>query len=229
MTGMNWAAATMPSQIGSCGQLEDEPGLGDLLHPGPDQRDRLAGEEQPVVAVAEGAHAVRRGQPARPNGSRPITVGPRCGVARRRRRVVGMRAGPPSSSARWASRWRRRARASSIIVASRAALASRVSIWRSTRWRASTRSARRSAGSSVVRKRSRLRSRAASSSSSWPIWARREAGVVAQAADERAGARGRRRRTGGSRRPTGRPARAGRSPRSSGSRGSSGRFRRRLR
>ena len=38
------------------GQLEDEPGLRDLLHPGPDERDRLTAEEQPVVAVAEGAH-----------------------------------------------------------------------------------------------------------------------------------------------------------------------------
>ena len=55
MTGMNWAAATTPSHSGSWVSCEDEPGLGDLLHPGPDQRDRLAGEEQPVVAVAEGA------------------------------------------------------------------------------------------------------------------------------------------------------------------------------
>ena len=37
------------------GELEDEPGLGNLLHPGPDQRDELAAEEQLVVAVAEGA------------------------------------------------------------------------------------------------------------------------------------------------------------------------------
>ena len=40
MTGRNWAADTMPSQSGSRGQLEDEPGLRDLLHPGADQGDR---------------------------------------------------------------------------------------------------------------------------------------------------------------------------------------------
>ena len=40
-------------------QLEDEPRLGDLLHPRPDERDQLAGEEEPVVAVAEGADAVK--------------------------------------------------------------------------------------------------------------------------------------------------------------------------
>ena len=65
MTGTNWAAATTPSQSGSCGQLEDEPGLGDLLHPGADERDRLAAEEQPVVAVAE------RGDPAGAHHRRP--------------------------------------------------------------------------------------------------------------------------------------------------------------
>ena len=47
------------------GQLEDEPGLGDLLHPGADQRDRLAAEEQPVVAMAE------RGDPAGAHHRRP--------------------------------------------------------------------------------------------------------------------------------------------------------------
>ena len=44
------------------GQLQHEPGLGDLLHPGPDERDRLTDEEQPVVAMAEGAHPVVGGR-----------------------------------------------------------------------------------------------------------------------------------------------------------------------
>ena len=35
------------------GELEDEPALGDGLHPRADERDQLAEEEQPVVAVAE--------------------------------------------------------------------------------------------------------------------------------------------------------------------------------
>src|SRR5262249_59078973 len=35
-------------------QLEHEPGLADTLHPGADQRDELAGDEQPEVAVGEG-------------------------------------------------------------------------------------------------------------------------------------------------------------------------------
>ena len=47
------------------GQLEDEPRLGDLLHPGADQRDRLAAEEQPVVAVLERAHRLRFHQASR--------------------------------------------------------------------------------------------------------------------------------------------------------------------
>jgi hypothetical protein len=41
------------------GQLEDEPGLGDLLHPGADQRDQLAGEEEPIVAMVERRDAPR--------------------------------------------------------------------------------------------------------------------------------------------------------------------------
>jgi len=36
----------------------DEPRLRDLLHPGPDQRDELAGEEEPEVAVPERAERV---------------------------------------------------------------------------------------------------------------------------------------------------------------------------
>ena len=34
MTGMNWAAATTPSHSGSWVSTQDEPRLGDLLHPG---------------------------------------------------------------------------------------------------------------------------------------------------------------------------------------------------
>ena len=40
------------------GEVQDEPCLGDLLHPGADERHQLADEEQPVVAVAEGPAAV---------------------------------------------------------------------------------------------------------------------------------------------------------------------------
>ena len=59
---MNWAAATTPEPERVAGQLQHEPRLGDRLHPRPDQGDPLAGEEEPVVAVAERAHgATRRG------------------------------------------------------------------------------------------------------------------------------------------------------------------------
>jgi hypothetical protein len=34
------------------GQLDDEPGLGDVLDPGAGDRDALPGEEQPVVVMA---------------------------------------------------------------------------------------------------------------------------------------------------------------------------------
>ncbi len=39
------------------GQFQDQPGLGDALHPGPDQRDELAGDEQAKVAMVERAQA----------------------------------------------------------------------------------------------------------------------------------------------------------------------------
>ena len=169
---MNCAAATTPSQIGSCGQLEDEPRLGDLLHPRADQRDRLAAEEQPVVAVLEGGRSRR--SPTRRRGSsesRPIidrprgsasaspTRAPDAAAGRRRARRGGRRGvarapAPRRSSSRGGRPWSRGSRSGD----------------RSGRG-ASTMSARRSSGSPVWRKRSRLRSRAASSSSSWPIWA----------------------------------------------------------
>ena len=111
------------------GQLEDEPGLRDLLHPGPDERDRLAGEEQPVVAVAEGAQPVRRARRRGLNVARPIIGRP--GRAARRRLVVPR---APGRARRGGHRGAPDARrASSIIDASRAALVSRISICRSTR------------------------------------------------------------------------------------------------
>ena len=91
------------------GELEDEPGLGDLLHPRPDQRDELAAEEQLVVAVAEGAQ-------------------PSDGVHGHRPRPVLVALGDRSMPARWSARWRRRASASSIISAMRTALSRSVSI-----------------------------------------------------------------------------------------------------
>ena len=38
-------------------QLQDEPALGNTLHPSPDERNELAAEEQAVVAVTKGAPA----------------------------------------------------------------------------------------------------------------------------------------------------------------------------
>ena len=78
-------------------QLKDEPGLGDLLHPCPDERDELAAEEEPVVAVTEGADAVKPADGA--------------GWVRHRRGSWAWGAGsaPASISARWFSRWVRRA------------------------------------------------------------------------------------------------------------------------
>ena len=159
------------------GQLEDEPGLGDLLHPGPDQRDRLAAEEQPVVAVAEGAQPSATGDAARSSAgarSSASAVGGRSGCV-----------GPAVELARCASRCGARLGLRRSSAPSRAAFASSVSIWRSTRARrvdqerpALGRVARSS------RKRSRLRSRAASSSSSWPIWASENPASSRRLADE---------------------------------------------
>ena len=103
------------------GQLEDEPALGDLLHPGPDERDQLAAEEQPVVAMAEGAGAAgtrssagaaarsrrrRRGRRARgPAGSTPGLDARRGGSARCRRRL-GLAIIAARRSILVAERWR---------------------------------------------------------------------------------------------------------------------------
>ena len=109
------------------GQRQDEPRLGHLLHPRADERDRLAGEEQPVVAMAEGAQPADRGR------SRLI-AGPRVRPRRSRARgAIAVGSGPPSSSARCASRWFRRSVGPSIIAARRSALWRRISIWRSAR------------------------------------------------------------------------------------------------
>ena len=174
MTGRNCAVATTPSQERVAAERQHQPALGDLLHPGADQRHRLADEEQPVVAVPEGLAGLAPGEPSRREDR---------DTGHDRASRSGWGVGRPSISARWASRWTRRSRAASIIDRRRSALASRVAIWRSTRVRASSSIARRSVGSCVARKRSRLRSRAASSSSSWPIWASEKPGFVAQLLD----------------------------------------------
>ena len=78
------------------GELEDEPRLGDLLHPGPDEADELAAEEQPVVAVAERPAAVgerearagggaRRGPGRGSSGGPPVGLRAVAGLAARRR------------------------------------------------------------------------------------------------------------------------------------------------
>ena len=66
------------------GQGEDKPVLGDVLHPGPDERDELAGPEQSVVAMTQGAQAVEPGD--RSDGAhgadrRPAPPGERLGRA----------------------------------------------------------------------------------------------------------------------------------------------------
>ncbi len=48
------------------GQRQHQPALGDRLHPGADQRDQLAGEEEPEVAVCERrSDAARHARPSR--------------------------------------------------------------------------------------------------------------------------------------------------------------------
>ena len=60
------------------GELQDEPRLGDLLHPRPDEADGLATEEEPVVAMTEGADPAALGQSdaaTTGHGQRAVTVG----------------------------------------------------------------------------------------------------------------------------------------------------------
>ena len=45
---------------GRVAQFVNEPTLRDALHPGADQRDKLAEEEEPVIAMAQGAEAGAR-------------------------------------------------------------------------------------------------------------------------------------------------------------------------
>ena len=93
--------------------------------------------------------------------------------------------GPPSSSARWASRCRRRARASSIIAASRARLRlERLDLALDPlAWRRS-RIARRSAGSPVVAEALAVALAGGLVLEQLADLGQREPGVVAQAADE---------------------------------------------
>ena len=63
MTGIHCIAATTPEQERVTGELEDQPALGDRLHPGADERHELAAEVEAVVAVAERARAVGERQP----------------------------------------------------------------------------------------------------------------------------------------------------------------------
>ena len=133
-------------------QLEDEPGLGDLLHPRADERDRLAAEEQPVVAMAEGGDAA----------ARPITGGR--ALRRRRGADRARRSRRGCVAARAARVLDHRADAVGLGV-EQADLPldpgqGLVEVECGAR-----------PGRSVCARRSRLRSRAASSSSIWPTWA----------------------------------------------------------
>ena len=101
----------------AAGDRQHEPRLRDLLHPRADERDRLAGEEEPVVSVAERGHRLRAHDVARRQGGRAghrrdprAGRGPGCGPP------PGCGSGPPSRLARCSSRWRRRPRASAIIA-----------------------------------------------------------------------------------------------------------------
>ena len=113
MTGRNCAVATTPSQNGSPVSVKHQPALGDLLHPGADERHRLAEEEQPVVAVAEGLAGLA---PSEPSWGEDRHTG------HDRASRSGWGVGPPSISARWASRWTRRSRAASIMDRRRSGL-----------------------------------------------------------------------------------------------------------
>ena len=132
MTGIHCMAATTPEQERVAGELEDQPALGDGLHPGADERHELAAEVQAVVAMPEGARAVGE----RHAGGRPdqrsvsgawwaawrLVAGCSC---------VGSR--PASRSSRWPARWARRSSASTIIASSRSILRRSDPTWRSTR------------------------------------------------------------------------------------------------
>ena len=61
--GRNCSPVVMPRAAGAAGELEDQPVLGDALHPGAGVGDDTAGGEQPVVADPQGAE--RRAQALR--------------------------------------------------------------------------------------------------------------------------------------------------------------------
>ena len=168
MTGSELGAVTHAEAERVAGELEDQPALGDRGHPGADERDQLAAEEEPVVAMAEGAGAV---------GERETRPGRIIGPAPRRGGGVAARRGcswvdPPAS--RSAMRPARCAWRASIGLADhRLEPLDLVAQDRDLALDAGDGDldeiARRSAGSSVCEKAARLRARAASSSSSWLI------------------------------------------------------------
>ena len=138
MTGRNWAAATMPSQIGSCVSSRTSHAWATCCIHVPTRE---------MACPAKNSRKFRCW-----NGLSPSDSDSRLGVekgATDQRSRSGCGLGPPSTSIRCSSRWARRARASSIMAARRAAFASRISIWWSTRACASRRSDRRSSGSPV--------------------------------------------------------------------------------
>ena len=170
-----------PSTNGSSVSWRTSHAWATCLHPGADERDELAAEEQPVVAVAERARRRSRSERRRLIGARsrsswqaaPPMRCAWCGLAARRR-------GPRGAPARCA----RRAAASAIIASRRSLLRSSV---RDLAVDAAEGVDERSAAAPrgrAARNRTRLRSRACSSSSSWPISARENPASSRSAADE---------------------------------------------
>ena len=155
-------------------QLEDEPVLGDGLHPRPDQRDQLPEPEEPVVAMVQRVPDAQLAESRdRPHRQQPADD-----------RAVMAPAPRPSLSARSFSRNRsRRDSASPSIVASRSIFACSTPTDRSTRASESTRTWRRTAGSSVARYSARLVARAVLVFEELADLGEREAGHVAQLAD----------------------------------------------
>ena len=63
-TGIWLQNAVDAEQGRRAGQAVDQPRLGDRLHPGADERDQLAAEEELVVAMPERAEKVSHGNEA---------------------------------------------------------------------------------------------------------------------------------------------------------------------
>ena len=169
MTGRNWAAATTPEpERVAAVSWQDEPAPG---RPAASRSRRARSPGRRRTAGSCGGGTRDRPSAARERRGGRIVIGGSlggrrrardAGRARRRARRGGRRGGAGGASA------------SSIIVVEAGALGSRGS--RSGDRPGRARRARigpcARPGRWVARKRSRLRSRAASSSSSWPIWAR---------------------------------------------------------